>query len=199
MGIVERKQRQRLEIRTSILQAAWEVVEQEGWSALSIRRIADAIEYSVPVIYTHFENKDAILLEFTKQGFLLLASQLQTARDREQTPSAQLEAIANAYWEFAFNNREYYQLMFGLGIPACETVNRVAEVKKYSDVIMSVIQQAVAESNHPEVDFFLKFHTYCSILHGLVSIQMVGKESAVDPVQELVLQDAIRGFIKALN
>jgi AcrR family transcriptional regulator len=199
MGIVERKQRQRLEIRTSILQAAWEVVEQEGWSALSIRRIADAIEYSVPVIYTHFENKDAILLEFTKQGFLLLASQLQTARDREQTPSAQLEAIANAYWEFAFNNREYYQLMFGLGIPACETVNRVAEVKKYSDVIMSVMQQAVAESNHPEVDFFLKFHTYCSILHGLVSIQMVGKESAVDPVQELVLQDAIRGFIKALN
>jgi AcrR family transcriptional regulator len=181
------------------LQAAWEVVEQEGWSALSIRRIADAIEYSVPVIYSHFENKDAILLEFTKQGFMLLAEQLQAARDRQQTPSAQLEAIANAYWAFAFKNREYYQLMFGLGIPACETVNRVAEVKQYSDVIMSVMQRAVAESSHPEVDFFLKFHTYCSILHGLVSIQMVGKESAIDPVQELVLQDAIRGFIKALD
>jgi AcrR family transcriptional regulator len=199
MGIVERKQRQRLEVRNSILQAAWEVVEQEGWSALSIRRIADAIEYSVPVIYSHFENKDAILLEFTKQGFTLLAEQLQAARDAQQTPSAQLEAIAKAYWEFAFRNREYYQLMFGLGIPACETVNRVAEVKRYSDVILSVIQRAVAESNQPEVDYFLKFHTYCSILHGLVSIQMVGKESELDPVQELVLQDAIRGFIKALG
>jgi AcrR family transcriptional regulator len=199
MGIVERKQRQRLEVRNSILQAAWGVVEQEGWSALSIRRIADAIEYSVPVIYSHFENKDAILLEFTKQGFTRLAEELQAARDAQQTPSAQLEAIAKAYWEFALKNREYYQLMFGLGIPACETVNRVAEVKRYSDVIISVMQRAVAESKHPEADFFLKFHTYSSILHGLVSIQMVGKESVVDPMQELVLEDAIRGFIKALS
>jgi AcrR family transcriptional regulator len=65
MGIAERKIRQKEEVRTSILSAAWKLVVQEGWQALSIRKIADAIEYSVPVIYDHFQNKEAILEEFT--------------------------------------------------------------------------------------------------------------------------------------
>ena len=69
MGITERKLRQREEVRASILAAASKLVEKEGWQALSIRKIADAIEYSAPVIYDHFENKDALLLEFTKRGF----------------------------------------------------------------------------------------------------------------------------------
>ena len=70
MGIAERKQRQKGEVKASILQAAWQLVEKEGWQALSIRKIADAIEYSVPVIYDHFANKEAILYEFVKDGFM---------------------------------------------------------------------------------------------------------------------------------
>ena len=72
MGITERRQRQKEEVRISILKAAWHLVESEGWQAVSIRKIADAIEYSIPVIYDHFENKEAIFLEFTKRGFQLL-------------------------------------------------------------------------------------------------------------------------------
>ncbi|RZK81018.1 MAG: TetR/AcrR family transcriptional regulator, partial [Pedobacter sp.] len=66
MGIAERKIRQKEEFKASILEAAWLQVLTDGWQSLSIRKIADAIEYSVPVIYSHFENKEAILLEFTK-------------------------------------------------------------------------------------------------------------------------------------
>src|SRR3954463_1152887 len=113
MGIAERKIRQKEEVRSSILQSAWKIVEKEGWQALSIRKIADAIEYSVPVIYSHFENKEAILLEFTKEGFRQLAKQLQQAQDTLQQPSQQLEAMAQTYWNFAFAHKEYYQLMFG--------------------------------------------------------------------------------------
>ena len=58
MGIAERKLRQKVEVKASILQAAWQLVEKEGWQSLSIRKIADAIEYSAPVIYDHFENKE---------------------------------------------------------------------------------------------------------------------------------------------
>ena len=61
MGITDRKLRQKEEVRTSILDTAWEIVVTEGWQSFSIRKVADAIEYSVPVIYSHFENKDAIL------------------------------------------------------------------------------------------------------------------------------------------
>jgi AcrR family transcriptional regulator len=197
MGILERRIRQKVEVKTSILQAAWQLVLEEGWQALSIRKIADAIEYSVPVIYSHFENKDAILLEFTKEGFSLLTKEIIRQRDSRQEASQQLEAIAKGYWDFAFEHKEFYQLMFGLGIPACDMVNQVAEMKEFSDVLISVIQEAISNSNQPQVDAFLKFHTYWSILHGLVSIQMIDRKT--NPWSQLVLQDAINGYIKALN
>jgi len=197
MGILERRLRQKVEVKTSILQAAWQLVLEEGWQALSIRKIADAIEYSAPVIYSHFENKDAILLEFTKDGFRLLTEAIIRKRDSQQEPSQQLEAIAQGYWDFAFEHKEYYQLMFGLGIPPCERVNQVAEMKQFSNVLISVIQAAISTSKQPQVDAFLKFHTYWSILHGLVSIQMIDRQA--NPWSHLVLQDAIGGFIKSLN
>ena len=90
MGIVERKIRQKEEVRTAILNAAWQTVTEEGWQALSIRKIAEAIEYSVPVIYDHFANKEAILYELTKQGFQLLNQQLIKARKRSTIPEKQL-------------------------------------------------------------------------------------------------------------
>ena len=199
MGITERKIRQKEELRTAILQAAWQIVKQEGWQALSIRKIADAIEYSVPVIYTHFENKDAILHEFTTEGFSLLSNELLAAKEGAKSPDAQLRAIATAYWTFAFSNREHYQLMFGLGIPTCEVVNKVAELKKVSNVLLSSVDDVMKSGNNPGADIFLKFHTLWSILHGMVSIQMVASNEAPNELQNAILQDAVDGFIKALT
>lgn len=198
MGIAERKIRQKEEFRTSILEAAWLQVLTDGWQSLSIRKIADAIEYSIPVIYNHFENKEAILLEFTKEGFQKLADALQFVKDQHTDPSAQLEAIAHAYWDFAFENKEYYQLMFGLGIPACDRVKQVAEMKTMTMVMITTIQEAIAGSKNSDADYFLKYHTYFSILHGLVSIQMIEKAEKPGPEKKMILQDAISGFITAL-
>jgi AcrR family transcriptional regulator len=198
MGIVERKIRQKEEFKASILEAAWLQVLTDGWQSLSIRKIADAIEYSVPVIYSHFENKEAILLEFTKEGFEKLAEHLQDSKDQHSGPANQLEAMAHAYWDFAFDHKEFYQLMFGLGIPACERVNQVAEMKAMTMVMISTIKEAIAASKNPDADYFLKFHTYLSILHGLVSIQMIEKEGKPGPDKKMILQDAISGFIQSL-
>ena len=198
MGITERKVRQKEELRTAILQSAWQIVKQDGWQSLSIRKIADAIEYSVPVIYTHFESKDAILHEFAKEGFALLGEQLQTAKAQTERPDAQLWAIAAAYWAFAFSHKEYYQLMFGLGIPACEEVNKIAELKKLSEVLLSSVSEVIKSGNNPEADVFLKFHTLWSILHGMVSIHMATGKAEQDELKYAILKDAVDGFIKAL-
>jgi len=199
LGITERRVRQKEELRTSILQSAWQIVESEGWQALSIRKIADAVEYSVPVIYTHFENKEAILNEFARKGFSLLSEQLQQAKARSKKPDTQLRAIASAYWAFAFQHSEYYQLMFGLGIPACEEVNKVAELKKLSEVLLSSVSEVIKSGNNPESDVFLKFHTLWSILHGMVSIHMATGKAAQDEFKRAILNDAVDGFIKALT
>src|SRR4051812_16156665 len=106
MGITERRLRQKDEVRSSIMATAWQMVREEGWQSLSIRKIADAIEYSVPVIYDHFENKDAILMEFAKEGFQLLSKKIQSAKEKHSDPAEQLKTVASAYWNFAFKNKE---------------------------------------------------------------------------------------------
>src|ERR1700759_2619734 len=106
MGISDRKLRQKEEVRSSILDTAWEMVVTDGWQSFSIRKIADAIEYSVPVIYSHFENKDAILLEFNRKGFQLLTEALEAAKAGESNPAQQIRAMGRAYWDFAFANKE---------------------------------------------------------------------------------------------
>lgn len=199
MGIAERKQRQKEEVRSSILRAAWQLVLEEGWQALSIRKIADAIEYSVPVIYNHFENKEAILQEFMQTGFWLLNQELEEAKNQTLAPAQQLEAMAHAYWNFAFHNKEYYQLMYGLGMPTCETVRQVPELAKFSHMVQEPIQQLIGKDQQPQTRLLLKFHTFWSMLHGLVSINMVNRTACPDELHQMVLQDAIQGFIKNMD
>ena len=119
MGSKERIHRLKEATRVSILDAAHAIVKEEGWQALSMRKIADKIEYTAPIIYEYFENKEAILLELTKIGFLLLAGRMKEAKSHHADPAGQLEAIWLAYWNFAFEEKEYYQLMFGIEMNCC--------------------------------------------------------------------------------
>src|ERR1700761_7614025 len=114
MASKDRILRLKEETRINILDASLEIVKEEGWNALSMRKIADVIEYTAPIIYEYFSNKEAILLELTRKGYLLLSKDLEEARDKHRLPAKQLEAMWFAYWNFAFANKELYQAMFGL-------------------------------------------------------------------------------------
>lgn len=199
MGIAERRKRQKEEMRSSILEAAWRLVIQDGWQALSIRKIAEAIEYSVPVIYDHFANKEAILLELTKQGFQKLNAQLVKATERAASAEEQIEGMAYAYWKFAFENAAYYQVMYGLGMPSCDTVNQISELSTFSELILQPIRTVIASGENPETDSFLKLHTFWSMLHGLVSINMMGGNKNKEGLNQMVLRDFISGFISGMK
>jgi AcrR family transcriptional regulator len=199
MGITERRLRQKEEIKANILSTAWQIVKEDGWEAISIRKIADAIEYSVPVIYDHFENKDAILWEFAKDGFQRLAKKIQQAKDTSNDPAEQLKAIADAYWSFAFKNREYYQLMFGLGMAGCEIEKCFPERAGFRKLVIEPITAIIARGNNPDANPCLKYYTYWSILHGLISIKNMRNQNASDEINKLVMDDAIAGFVKNLG
>ncbi|HEY4154375.1 MAG TPA: TetR/AcrR family transcriptional regulator [Puia sp.] len=199
MGIAERKLRRREEVRNLILDTAWQMVKKEGWRALSLRKISDAIEYSVPVIYDHFENKEAILLELSRQGFALLTKKLSQAKEKQRNPALQLQGIADAYWNFAFRNKEYYQLMFGLGMPSCDIDKSVPEKNSFRNLVMEPILSMIKANGKKNVDACLKYHTFWSVLHGLVSIKMLGSTNALDTLNKLVLEDAVSGFIRNLE
>lgn len=199
MGIAERRLRQKEEIKSSILATAWQLVKEEGWQSLSIRKIADAIEYSAPVIYDHFENKEAILLEFGKNGFGLLIKRLQQAKKKSDDPAEQLKAVADAYWNFALKNKEYYQLMFGLGIACCETDKCIPEASVFRDLVMNPISIILEKNKKEGINACLKYHTFWSVMHGLISIKMMNNSNVSSELNKMVLDDAIEGFIKNLE
>jgi AcrR family transcriptional regulator len=198
MGVTERRLRQKEEVRSSILSTAWRMVKEEGWQSLSIRKIADAIEYSVPVIYDHFENKEAIVHEFAKEGFQLLAKRIQKAKEKSADPAEQLKAIADAYWGFAFKYKEHYQLMYGMGMPGCEIKKCFPDSKSFRGLVLDPISKLIAKSNNPVADPCLKYFTFWSILHGLISIKSMNSNVS-DEVNKMVMDDAVEGFIKNLG
>jgi len=205
MSITDRKLRQKEEVRASILDTAWDLVVTEGWHSFSIRKIADAIEYSVPVIYSHFENKDAILLEFNKKGFRLLTEALAAAKAGQTNPADEIRAMGRAYWAFAFANKEYYQLMYGLGIPTCDTVKKIPAMVDLNVVITSSIVAMAPAGSPPPFDPFLKYQSFWSMLHGLVSINMTAVDNMAgttgphDGLPLQVLEDVLCSFIRGIQ
>jgi len=198
MGITERRLRQKEEVRSSILATAWQVVKDEGWQSLSIRKIADAIEYSVPVIYDHFENKEAIMLEFAREGFRLLSKRIQKAKEKSNDPAEQLKAIADTYWNFALKNKEHYQLMYGMGMQGCEIEKCFPERGSFRNAVLEPIETLISKSKNPDINPCLKYFTFWSILHGLISIKSMNSNVS-DEVNKMVVDDAIEGFIKNLE
>ncbi|WP_256011905.1 TetR/AcrR family transcriptional regulator [Desertivirga xinjiangensis] len=200
MGIVERRIREKEEVKTKIICTAWDLVKKEGWQALSIRKIAERIEYSSPVIYDHFKNKEAILLEFSKKGFALLTSSLTEQIKEGQEPEDQIRGMAEAYWNFAFENSELYQMMFGIGTIGCDINEASPGREKFRGIVTEVIEALKKKTGRTDISSCLKFHTLFSVMHGLISIKLVNTCTTIDAeLNKMVLDDAIEGYIKSFT
>ena len=198
MGITERRLREKEKVRESIIATAWQMAKEEGWESLSIRKIADAIEYSIPVIYDHFENKEALLIEFVYEGFRLLTQKIRQAKEKHTEPVEEIKAMANAYWNFALKNKEYYRLMYGVGMASCDGSKCTGNTDRFDSMMMESISAVISKNKKPGVNACLKYHTLWSILHGLLSIKIMGSSPVDGELNKMVLDDAIEGFIKNL-
>src|SRR6476660_6566466 len=111
MGTIERRDRERLETRTKIMDAARELFGREGYEAVSMRRIADAIEYSPTAIYVHFKDKQDLLHQICQADFVALAQgvvELQKVAD----PIERIRRMGHAYIRFGVRHPNHYRLMF---------------------------------------------------------------------------------------
>ncbi|MFQ6391906.1 TetR/AcrR family transcriptional regulator [Nocardia sp. KC 131] len=112
MTIQNRKERERAERHQRIIDTARELAEAHGWEAVTMRRLAESIEYSQPVLYSHFTGKVAIVSAVAEQGCADLAVTLRAARTSGSTPADALERVACAYLDFATANPARYDAMF---------------------------------------------------------------------------------------
>lgn len=109
-----RRERERAQRHRLILAVARELAEAEGWEAVTTRRLAERVEYSQPVLYSHFKGKDAIVAAVAEEGFVELGEMLRHARAaaRGRGPRSGLRAVCRAYLRFAVEHPALYQAMF---------------------------------------------------------------------------------------
>ena len=197
MASKDRILRQKEETRNNILEAAYAIVKEEGWQGLSMRKIADKIEYTAPIIYEYFSNKEAILEELTAKGFIKLTKELEKARAKFEKPEDQLEAMWMAYWDFAFTDTEMYQVMFGVQMSCCS--RRCLGAEAPYNLFTEVIAEIMKNSNPSAEVIKQKYFTFFSVIHGLIAINIINKSDILETINAQILKDAIGGIIKSIQ
>lgn len=197
MGIKERRQRQRQQLREGILAAAREIASAEGWQAVTIRKIAAIIEYSPPVIYEYFGSKDEILLELMRIGYAEQLEAVERAGRSARGPEEALLGIGRAWLNFAFQSPDLYQVMYGLGGVSFPITELQKEGEKIAEVIGEVIEEALKENGKEAEDVWGKVTLLWSLAHGLVSLAMAGRIAGGNEEAERLADQAIHDYLVA--
>ena len=169
MGIAERKGRERAEREHRIVAAARVIAEREGWDAVTIRRLADEIEYSQPVLYSHFENRDAIVAAVAVEGFQEFTVVLREAASRSTGRRNALKNVAMAYLAFALSRPALYEAMFIL-----PTDLRFAEAGTRPE-LRAAFEALAAVVTPFCVDVDDVTETFWAALHGLAELERSGR------------------------
>lgn len=114
MSHIERRKREKEKVKKDILDAALNLAVTEGWNAVTIRKIADAIEYTPPIVYEHYKNKDDLLNALVVRGHHILVKSNNLSLRKESDPRKVLMMLSENFWNFAFKHKELYELMFSL-------------------------------------------------------------------------------------
>src|SRR5262245_18593345 len=112
MGIKERHERDREAVRRAILDAARDLFVSEGFQNISIRKIAERIEYSPAAIYGYFASKDDIFFALAEEGFRRLCDGCRADDRQALTPYEQVRGRFERLYEFSRQHPQYFALMF---------------------------------------------------------------------------------------
>src|SRR5215471_14857352 len=208
MGIKERREREKSETRDKILDAARELFVTEGYEGVSMRRVADKIEYSPTAIYVHFADKEELFRELCHQDYARLAEVFQSSV-MSTDPIERLRQIGAIYIDFGTRYPNHYKFMFMTPQPQHEFDEKDREMhgnpeKDAYAFLKWAVQQAIdAGSFRDELqDAELISQTLWASVHGVISLHIAkGCDRWVEwrPVQqraELMLDLTLLGLVR---
>jgi len=172
MGISERKEREKGEMKKMITTAAMKMFLEDGYAKTSIRNIADSIEYSPGTIYLYYKDKDELLYEVQAQAFLQLLETFK-AKAISKNPVERLEQLGKAYVSFALENPELYDLMFIIRAPMnvdeeLHKDNGLATFNCLADCLQECMKKGLLIFKDPKQAGLQVW----SMMHGLVSLNL---------------------------
>ncbi len=165
MTVQQRKERERAGRHRLILTTARELAEAEGWDAVTTRRLAQRIEYSQPVLYSHFRGREEIVGAVALEGFTELTAALTA------DPHASVAGVAAAYVGFAERNPAVYDAMFSLasGLPFADE----ATPAPLHDAFTVLLDAFGAVAGDTDRGLFTE--VAWAALHGLVTLTRAGR------------------------
>ena len=173
MGISERKERDKMEMRCKIINAAIEMFLTEGYEKTSIRNIAEKIEYSPTTIYLYYKDKDELLYDVQRQAFEKLQHEFDT-KANDPHPLKRLEQICYTYVRFGKNNPEMYDLMFIVKAP----MNVVHEEELWSNgsdsfnYLIDCLRDCMEQKLVRFSDLMIAALSVWAMGHGLVALDI---------------------------
>lgn len=172
MSVQERKQRERADRERLIVATARELAEQHGWDAVTTRRLAERIEYSQPVLYSHFRGKREIIGAVALQGAAEMAAAVRTATSAADGPRARVTALARTYLDFAQRNPAVYDAMFQLdGGLAFAQQDTPEPLKDAFAALLETLEEVAGDGVHAG----LFTELFWAALHGLATLTRAGR------------------------
>ena len=191
MGTTERRERERTDTREKILDAARELFISEGYDGVSMRKVAQKIEYSPTAIYVHFADKEQLFLELCHEDYRRLAESFVLLA-KIPDPVERLRKIGHSYIEFGLKNPNHYRMMFMTPHPqlpdsAEKNMGKGnPEEDAYAFLIQSVKEGLEAGAFRPELkDADLIGQTLWAATHGVISLHIAKCEDDWVPWRSL--------------
>lgn len=200
MGATERREREKEEVRRKILDAAQELFAREGYEQVTMRRLADAIEYSPTAIYYHFEDKDDVVHSLCQELFGKLFAAV-SQRDAPDDPVEQIRQLGRAYGAFGLRHPNHYRFMFMTPKPASHKPEPGDGGYRAFGLLRQAVERAIEAGRFAPGDPHAIATVLWASLHGAVALVTVnGPEKFPEkpPPPDLidqVIDAGIRAFL----
>jgi AcrR family transcriptional regulator len=199
LGIAERRERERQDVRRRILDAARDLFMREGYERVTMRRIADAIEYSPTTIYLHFEDKDALVNALCAEEFQQLLDAFAAAPPPAD-PVDGIRQLGLAYARFGLQNPYHYRFMFMTPIHSDHEVS--APGAEAYRMLRRQVEGAVAAGMFVDLPVDTIAQVLWASLHGAVSLLITYRPDqfphapAAADLLEQTMQNTVRGLLR---
>ncbi len=170
MSIYERAERQKKEIKNEILKAAKDIAKEVGWSTLSTRKLAQRVEYSTMIIYTHFSNKDEVLLELREEGFAGYLDIVEKVKKEMHDPILAIKKISLEVFYLSKTEPEIHQLMFNYSGFNCGNLLSIKGKKAFLEV-GTLFNQAFG------ADYYSRHMGWWASHQGFVALMLSGEQN----------------------
>jgi len=169
MGITQRREREREEVRQKILDAARDLFASEGYERVTMRRIAEAIEYSPTTIYNHFEDKDDLVNALCEEDFGRLLAVFRGHLPPDD-PVEWIRRLGTSYARFGLDNPNHYRFMFMTRAKFEKVPEASPSGRESFGVLKAAVEKAVAEGRFRAGDPHRMAQVLWANVHGAVAL-----------------------------